>query len=546
MKKANTMMKGNNTDYWKHFGLKNCPFHQASDPIDLSFFDSYFELIQHLILFNNVVIMVKGDLGTGKSTLLKQLPKKLGEDYLAVIVDGNELDSSSSLIHKIASSFNLNLTPGDQEEDAMLLDLLEQIQARKKNCTLLIDNSHKLSQKVIERVYQIVSLQNQNAYFHMVLSSDTENQQHIDELLSLGEEWLHFIDLLPLNLEQTKEYIYAKFQAQGYLNNFPLTPYQLNLVYKLSNGNLSKINQSVPQVLAKSTSKGNFAALQWIQKRPNIAFATALVVAFVGFISLQLKDNSEPSQTVTASLGLPAKNEMVVDKTPSAPLEENRLSLSEEQPSIDEQIKAIQASREQQQEQASQHALIDTVIAVPKVQRMTQPEPEERVQVSQLASLSDDALSTLQKPVEKKKVTPSRPMNKVVLKPKPQIEPLKHTVTNDAAPSSKNTSMTPLPSRQVTTKPPEVDKKTTTAKSQYTVQLIASGRLSAMKQFIAEHALEKTATVKKTYRHGRPWYILTWGKYVTLNDAKKAIATLSKDLKKYHPWAKRVSTIQRG
>lgn len=78
----------------------------------------------------------------------------------------------------------------------------------------------------------------------------------------------------------------------------------------------------------------------------------------------------------------------------------------------------------------------------------------------------------------------------------------------------------------------------------YTLQLIGLSNLKAARAFLVEHHLVGRATIVRTHRLSQDWYVLVMGEYETLQQATAAIQKLPKELQSYHPWPRKISTIQ--
>lgn len=78
----------------------------------------------------------------------------------------------------------------------------------------------------------------------------------------------------------------------------------------------------------------------------------------------------------------------------------------------------------------------------------------------------------------------------------------------------------------------------------FTIQLIASDKMSDLKAFSANHQLNEKVHYYQTALHGKPWYILTYGKYDSEKQAMTALTQLPSDLKSYHPWVKSFATVE--
>lgn len=77
----------------------------------------------------------------------------------------------------------------------------------------------------------------------------------------------------------------------------------------------------------------------------------------------------------------------------------------------------------------------------------------------------------------------------------------------------------------------------------FTVQLMASDKVSDLKAFAQAHNLNQVHYYR-TSLHGKPWYMLTYGKYNSEEKAMSALAQLPSNLKANHPWVKSFATVE--
>lgn len=100
--------------------------------------------------------------------------------------------------------------------------------------------------------------------------------------------------------------------------------------------------------------------------------------------------------------------------------------------------------------------------------------------------------------------------------------------SGDAAPSMEKASDTQVASNDA---------------GSFTMQLMASDKMSDLKAFAQEHNLNRVQYYR-TSLHGKPWYMLTYGKYNSEKQAMSALAHLPSDLKANHPWVKSFATVE--
>jgi DamX protein len=79
----------------------------------------------------------------------------------------------------------------------------------------------------------------------------------------------------------------------------------------------------------------------------------------------------------------------------------------------------------------------------------------------------------------------------------------------------------------------------------YTVQLLASNKLSDVKSFAAQNKLGSQAHVYQTELDGKPWYMLTYGDFKTADSAEKAMEQLPSAEQKHNPWVKSFATLKK-
>lgn len=78
----------------------------------------------------------------------------------------------------------------------------------------------------------------------------------------------------------------------------------------------------------------------------------------------------------------------------------------------------------------------------------------------------------------------------------------------------------------------------------FVIQLLAVTKKEITDKFITENSLEGQVNTYQTLRGGKVWWIVTYGSYATLNDAKNALSTLPNKVRKNQPFYKKISKIK--
>ncbi|MDF1797140.1 MAG: SPOR domain-containing protein [Coxiellaceae bacterium] len=143
------------------------------------------------------------------------------------------------------------------------------------------------------------------------------------------------------------------------------------------------------------------------------------------------------------------------------------------------------------------------------------------------------------------KSKPKTPAVHLAKAPVPVVKPaaVKEPVAN--ANASSNWAGADAPSNGViashTSDTTAVDKEA----KRYTLQIMAVHHLDVLKQFLSSHHLGQQASYYHTYFQNKNWYVLIYGDYPSVQQAKQAMHTLPKNVQRMHPWVKSYRTVQK-
>lgn len=132
-------------------------------------------------------------------------------------------------------------------------------------------------------------------------------------------------------------------------------------------------------------------------------------------------------------------------------------------------------------------------------------------------------------------VTPQEEPKKPVQQVKPQ--PVKTTTATPAKPreTTKPATAAPAPSKS----------STAIAKApagNYTLQLSSASRADTLKAFAQKHGLSNYQ-VYETTRNGKSWYVLVYGNFPTVGDAKREVERLPAEIQGKKPWVRKMQQV---
>lgn len=130
-------------------------------------------------------------------------------------------------------------------------------------------------------------------------------------------------------------------------------------------------------------------------------------------------------------------------------------------------------------------------------------------------------------------VTPQEEPKKPVQQVKPQ--PVKTTTAAPAKPRETTKPATAAPAKS----------STAIAKApagSYTLQLSSASRADTLKAFAQKHGLSNYQ-VYETTRNGKSWYVLVYGNFPTVGDAKREVERLPAEIQGKKPWVRKMQQV---
>jgi general secretion pathway protein A len=141
--------------YLDFYNLQLKPFQISTDPRFLWLGEKHQEalaVLKYGILDNKGFLLLTGDVGTGKTTLLNALIDSLGEDVLVAMVADPGL-AKMDFFNFIVDSFGLNTRFRSKGEFLIYLkNFLIELNQNNKQALLIIDECQHLNQKMLEEV----------------------------------------------------------------------------------------------------------------------------------------------------------------------------------------------------------------------------------------------------------------------------------------------------------------------------------------------------------------------------------------------------------
>ncbi len=234
--------------YEAFYGLREKPFNLTPDPKYLFLSEKHKEALGHLIYgisSHSGFVMVSGEIGTGKTTICRNLLKQLDSKTELAFIFNPPLNPVD-LVRKINSEFGIDASADN------LLDLVDilnayllQASAAGKSCVLIIDEAQNLSPTVLEQIRLLSNIETETEkLLQIVLIGQPEliEMLALKELRQLNQRITARYHLKPLGEKETMQYIAYRIHVAGGRRKVRFSRSAVRSVFRLSGGTPRVIN----------------------------------------------------------------------------------------------------------------------------------------------------------------------------------------------------------------------------------------------------------------------------------------------------------------
>lgn len=224
--------------YSKFFGLKDKPFSLIPDA-ELIYFSpghkAAFSMLEFGLLEQVGITVITGEVGAGKTTLIRHLLSRMDYNQLTVGLVGTAHSSYGTLLKWIINAFRLPIESDDQNA---LLQALQQFlvdqYAGGKRTVVIVDEAQNMSSEDLESLRLLTNINaDKNQLLQIILVGQPELLEKFYEpgMSQLAQRVSAEYNLTPLDLSQTLSYVRYRIEAvEGERNLFDL-PSLLGVYY---------------------------------------------------------------------------------------------------------------------------------------------------------------------------------------------------------------------------------------------------------------------------------------------------------------------------
>lgn len=234
--------------YKEFYGLKELPFALTPDPRFIYFTPSHTEAMANLhygIESGKGLIVVTGEVGTGKTTILRWMMQRLDRTVLVGYIFNPRLTVPEFYQH-VARLFDVQEWENKSELLFALGRTLEARHARGLRTVLIIDEAHGLSTAVLEEIRLLSNFESDSAkQLQIVLTGQPELRDVLNnpDLRQLKQRVALRCEIKPLpNIEETERYVKARLLVAGAARTDIFSPGAIDYIFRCAAGIPRQIN----------------------------------------------------------------------------------------------------------------------------------------------------------------------------------------------------------------------------------------------------------------------------------------------------------------
>ena len=249
--------------YSKFFGLDKKPFNMTPDPAFLFLTAQHREALVGLtysILERKGFVVLTGDAGTGKTTLLTRVLQHMPETKVQSSVILNPTLTPAEFLELALLDFGIPEVPASKAQRLVKMQkLLLEGHREGRISTLVIDEAHKLSLDVLEEVRLLGNFEQDDQKLLQILlvgQSELSDLLERSDLRQLKQRIALRFTIEPLSPDEVDQYIRYRWTTAGGAQAVPFAPETVTQIAHYSRGIPRVINALCDNALILAFGEG--------------------------------------------------------------------------------------------------------------------------------------------------------------------------------------------------------------------------------------------------------------------------------------------------
>ncbi|MBI6886156.1 SPOR domain-containing protein [Pseudomonas putida] len=481
--------------------------------------------LHHLARYSQLMLVVSGPLGSGKSLLRQALVASTNKQAVqSVVVSARSASDASSMLAQVAQELGVA-----QPEVQAILSKVVQLALTGQEVYLLVDDAEQLDESALQALLELAAGVPEGRP-HVFLFGEPSLIAGLDEL-NVEEERFHIIELAPYSEEETREYLEQRLEGAG-RGIEVFSREQIADIHENSDGWPGNINQVARDTLieamiaSRSTAKRPTMGFK-MPKKHVLALSAVVVVAVAAAVLMPKKGDKAPAEAPAAQAQLPLGD--------------------------GKQGAAIEFSGSSQPMPLPLVGQSQPVMREPLAQAAGMGEGEEGGPAVDTALQSGNPPPTVTTIAPPQGVpagpapAPAQPVQSVAPAPKPvATQPAKPVAPAKPAPASTQVAVA-KPAAKAAEKPAAAGAGNSgwyagQKPGNYVVQILGTSSEASAQAYVKAQGGDYRYFKKNL--QGKPLYVVTYGSFANRDAAVAAIKNLPAKVQAGKPWPRTVGSVQ--
>jgi len=506
------------------------------------------ESLIHQIQFSDLLLIVEGLQGSGKTALFRQLIQAEIQNTKILSIQAEATDTLTQIQQKIS------LHMQDLGDDNHLDDNLKSLQMFDQTPLIIMDNAHVLSDITLQELlrYQQQLKSEHEVNLKLLMFANTGMSETLQKIADIQADHMYVQTIPEYTAKQANELIMHRLINAGYTGEVLFKDAEFEALLKKSIATPVNLMGYAAATIEKIVRKKTIPESSGTVKILAIVIIIAVAVAGAAYFYFA----GQTGTTEDKLLNTETQDVFVSEPAVDEPVDVEQLELENTARNTPEQLDII-----------SPDDLLETDLAEPaESMETTAPEEspnmptadnlpvnEHATQGNIPAPIETPAPEPLPQPnnaiADKQTVEPAKPVAKqkppVAIKPavspQPVIsKPASHTKTK--APTNLHPALRELKTLG-TNDASWIQQQSARA---WTMQLLGAREPETLIKFVRKHRLGAKVAWYKTMLKGKPYYVLIHGSYPNRDTARASISKLTPQLRALKPWVKSMKAVQQA
>jgi general secretion pathway protein A len=228
--------------YKDFFGLKEYPFSLTSDPRFIVFSPSYNELLAALyygVEMSKGLIVLTGEVGTGKTSALRWIIRRLDETVLAATIQNPHI-SIEEFYHHLTEMLGISESMNKTDVLREMGKVLEERHRQGLRTLLIVDEAHKVPDEILEEIGLLLNFESDGAkHLQIVLNGPPELREKLNQAnLKPLKQRVALRCQVPIlsSADEVDQYIQKRISIGGAAEKDIFSPEAVDLIYECSQG----------------------------------------------------------------------------------------------------------------------------------------------------------------------------------------------------------------------------------------------------------------------------------------------------------------------